>query len=200
MAVNNLLYLVICTSDLMIVQFVSPNKSDVGLYAVTLIIASAVLVIPQNLYAPLKTKVSHLVDSAEGKQKLVLELKRLNRFALFFICLVGIGILIFSQQLLHHFGTVYLQANHALIILTVGFMAAAYAPAASTLIAYSGNEKLLLDISLIELGLIILLGIVLTYFWGYTGTALATSLTFFSKTLIFHIETYRRLGIASFLL
>lgn len=200
MAVNNLLYLIICASDLMIVQLVSENKNEVGFYAVAFTIAAAVLVIPQNLYVPLKTKISQLVDSAKGKQELVRELKQLNRYTLFFILLVGGGILIFSKPLLFHFGSDYLQANSSLVILTLGYMAAAYAPAASMVIAYSGNEKRLLDITLIELGFLIIVGVILTYFWGYTGTALATSLTFFLKTLMFHIETYRKLGIATFVL
>ena len=195
---NNLLFLVITTIDLLLVQFICPNKEAVGQYAVVLTIASVIFVVPQNLYANIKANVSQLIETSSGRLQLQNKIKQPNRYALMVILLVGSAIFYYSNTLLGHFGPIYIQAKRPLLIATIGFMVAGFSQAATSIIAYSGYEKLLLQISIIECGLLLMLGIILTYFLGITGTAIASSAVMIFKSFVFHIESYRKFGIKTF--
>ena len=109
-------------------------------------------------------------------------------------------LIVFSKTFLGHFGLFYQQAQSVLLILTVGFSIGASVQPATAIIAYSGNEAVLLKISVTELTLIIVLGIIGTYFWGYVGTAIATAFTIIVKALAFHIAAYRKVGIKTFII
>ncbi|OGV27727.1 MAG: hypothetical protein A3F18_00645 [Legionellales bacterium RIFCSPHIGHO2_12_FULL_37_14] len=198
LALNNLMFLIVCTGDLFLVQFINPTGDAVAKYAVVLTIASALFVIPQNIYTAIKGKVSSLIDTKKGCAILEEEIKSLNRYSLAVILLIGLGIIYFSSDLLGHFGRLYKEAEIPLLIVTFGFMIGAYAQGGIVLIAYSGNEKVATNVSLIELITLIVSGVILTYMYGILGTAFATSLAIITKTILFHIHCYRKLGIHSF--
>lgn len=199
LALNNLMFLIVCTGDLFIVQFIYPQEADVAKYAVVLTIASAIFVIPQNLYSSIKGKISRLIETQDGRHTLEQEIKILNRYSVAIILILGSSILLCSRTLLAYFGPIYTEAQMPLIIVTIGFMVGGYAQAGVMLIAYSGNEKIALRISIIELTALIIPGIILTYMFGITGTAYATSLAIITKTILFHVECYNKLRIRSFI-
>jgi O-antigen/teichoic acid export membrane protein len=195
MAMNNILYLFLTTLDLILIQFISVNKASVGLYAVALTIVSVILIIPKAIQTTLKSEIGPLIESKSGRAKLQSKIKKLNRYTVGMILLISSVIILFSNQLLLHFGAVYLQAKPALIILVIATVVGAYSQSATSLITYSGQEKLLLKMSGLEIVVLILLGVPLTFFEDFTGTAIATLLAMLFKACIFHVEAYRKLGI-----
>lgn len=198
MVMNNLLYLFLVTIDLILVQFISPNKASVGLYAVALTIVSAIMIIPKNIQGALKAHISVLLEGRQGHAQLQKKINLLNRYTLGIILLISGVILMFSNQLLSHFGHIYLQAEQTLVILTVAYMIAGFSQSATTLITYSGQEKLLLKISILEIIVLIVSGIIMTYLYDITGTAIATLLAMLFKACIFHTQAYRKVGIITF--
>ncbi|MDP1614340.1 MAG: hypothetical protein Q8L68_00935 [Methylococcales bacterium] len=195
---SGLIFVVICAIDLILVKLIVPAENAAGLYAVALTIASFVFVIPQNLFTLIKTKMSRLMMTKSGQKRLGRELRTLNRFSLATILLFGGVIFLFSKALLLHFGGIYLEAESVLLILVFGFMVGAYAHAATAVLAYGGYETLLLRVSIIELTVFMILGIVLTYCFGIIGTALATTLTMVLKTVLFNSVVYRAAQIKAY--
>lgn len=198
MAVNNLVFILICAIDLFLVEFICPDASAVGLYSAALVIASFVLVIPQNLYTSFKTEISHYATSVHGRKILEHDVKRINRLSFTVSFVLGLGIIIFSKTLLSYFGPLYFEADVALKILTLGFMATTFSQPASLFIVYSGNESMALQVSIVELAIILVAGIILTYFFGIVGTAMATSLSILIKTIYFHVQVYAKLKVRAF--
>lgn len=195
MGINSILFLILTASDLFIIQIVDPNKSDVGYYAVCLTIASVIFIIPKNLQSVLKPLVSSLTDHPDGLNKLQDKIKSINRYSFWIILILSLGIIMFSDSLLLHFGEAYLQAKPCLILLAIAFMIAGYSQAATTVIAFSGHESLLLKISIYEILVLIILGIPLTYLFSINGTAIATLGAMVFKAGIFHHQSYHRLNL-----
>lgn len=200
LALNGVICAFIFSCDLIIIQLIDPITHDVGLYAVALTIASSLFVIPQNIYSLLKSQVSTSTESVEGKNALEQHIKHLNRISYLFTLILASVLILFSKQFLGHFGFIYQQAGKALIILIVGFSIGATCQPATAILAYSGHETTLLKITIMEFILIIVSAIIATYFWGYVGTAVATSLTIAAKALLFHTAAYRKVGVRTFII
>lgn len=199
MAANGLLSFIIFSLDLIIVEIVSPVENAVGLYAAALTISSVLIIIPQNLYSLLTVKVSELPNTEEEKIKLENHISQLNKYSMLVTLLVGVGIYAFSKTLLLHFGTIYVQADSILHILIIGFVANAYSQAATTVITYAGYEKVMLIISIVVLVVLFAFCIIMTYFFGILGTAIATSLTLVGRAFICHVIAYRKTHIKTYL-
>lgn len=199
LALNNLMFLIVCTGDLFIVQLISPKEAAVAQYAAVLTIASAIFIIPQNLYAAIKSKISRLMDTEAGRYHLEQEIRILNRYTIAVILILGLNIIFFSHTLLAYFGPIYIEAQIPLIIVTIGFMIGGYVQAGVMLISYSGNEKIAMQISIVELIALIIPGIILTYMYGIMGTSYATSFAIIIKAILFHVECYKKMGIRSFM-
>ncbi len=200
LAINGLFCSLIFTIDLFILKLISPHPESVGYYAVTLTIASSLFVIPQNIYITIKAKVNYLLATNEGKKQLEMNIKALNRFAVIFTLLLGYCILYYSKTLLHHFGVSYVQAYPILQILVFGFIIGTFAQPAKTILAYSGQVKGLLFISITELSFMLILCTTLTYLYDIKGIAIATSLSMIVRTLLFHIVSYRHTQFRSYIL
>ncbi|GEM_PF-2159638 len=199
MAANGLISFIIFSLDLIIVEIVSPGEDSVGLYAAALTISSFLIIIPQNLYSLLTVQVSELFNTEEGKIKLEKKISQLNKYSMIVTLLVGVGIYAFSKTLLRHFGLIYLQADPILHILIIGFIINAYSQAATTVITYAGYEKIMLTISIIQLVSLLVFCVIMTYFFGILGTAIATSLTLVGKTITCHLMAYRKTHIKTYL-
>jgi O-antigen/teichoic acid export membrane protein len=197
---NNFIFLLICSADLIIIKFISPDENSVGLYAAALTLTAAMLVIPKNIFAFLNSKVHPLSRSKEGREQLVAMTIHFNQISLFSMVVIGLFIIIFSKELLGYFGAIYLQAEYMLKILTFGFIIGAYSKSASTLLAYSNYEGLLLTISCVELVAIIVFGSLATYFYGIIGTASITAVVLALKTITMHSAVYYKLKLKSFMI
>jgi O-antigen/teichoic acid export membrane protein len=191
LTINGLFMSFIFSIDLMILRVISPYPAHVGYYAVALTVASATLVIPQNIYTFIKPQISSLFRAPDGKEKLEVLLKGPNRLNCITSFIIGIFIIYFAKPLLHHFGVSYTQIAPSLIMLVLGFMISAYAQPAKNILTYTGFESLLLKISMIELSSIFILGSILTFYFDVFGTACATTISCILKTGLFHFISYK---------
>jgi O-antigen/teichoic acid export membrane protein len=198
LALSSLIFLLVCVTDLIIVEVISPDRNAVGMYAVALTIASSILVIPTNIYSSVKVIINRLSHTNKGRQQIELFIRQLNRVSLCTMLVLAGLIFSFSKLLLLHFGTVYAEAEPALRILVVAFMLIAYSKSAAVVLTYSDHEADLLKISAVDLALLIVLGIILTYYDGIVGTAIATTISVGVKFIVLNISVYRRLKIKTF--
>lgn len=171
--ISNFMFLIICILDLAIVEIFSSQEADVGFYSAILAITGILWVLPGGVFQLMKPSVSSLISSTEGKIKLQKQLGVSNLLLLTTILIVAYGIVVYSRTLLLHFGTAYLVAEPALLIVIVGCCVGVFSQPSTVLLIYSGHEKTLVNINFIEMGLLVLLGIPLTILYGIEGIAIA---------------------------
>ena len=197
---NNVIFMVTCALDLLILGLIVPNKDDVGYYAAALTICGIIWVAPMNLYRRLKPKISSLIKSREGIIKLQSKLDKLNQIIISIIGVTSIVIIYFSTSLLSQFGTGYTAARVPLIILTLGNFVRGSTKSASLILVYSGFENLLLNQSIIEIILLCCLGSLATYLFGILGMAVVTSLVRVGGALFSLVFVRIKLGIRTALI
>ncbi len=200
LAINGLFTAFLFSLDIVILKLISPYPESAGLYAATLTIAGALLVIPVNIYIPVKAHVTRLITTDEGTKSLEQTLKASNQIAFGITIVLALIILIYSKSLLHHFGAGYVQADAALKILVVGVVANAFAQPAVNILPYSGQEMALLFSTGRSLLATVVLGAILTYFYDITGIAIATTLTSTLRMFALHWIAYHRAKIKTYLI
>jgi len=188
---NGLLSSIIFSLDLLIVEFVYPGKDEAGLFVVALTIASILLVLPRNIYYLLKKNVFELISSDDGKQQLENQVRELNRISIVITLILVVGLLTVVNNLLLHYGSVYLEAKPTFLVLLLDFSITALSWPATSILAYAGFESSLLKLSVLQLVIILVLGIVLTHLFGIIGTATAMTCATLFTTFTSHITLYR---------
>jgi O-antigen/teichoic acid export membrane protein len=191
LAMSSLIYLIISSLDLIIVETVHPFEDDVGFYAAILMISGLIHLITATCYQSFRPIVNNLLKSAEG----IIELKQKLRAAnLVFFSLAGgtaILLIIFGHECLAIFGKNYVHVYPVLVISIVGMIFISCATSATILLSYSGGEKILLVINICELIVLIIAGVLLTWWLGIIGTAIATLIAGLTKSILFLTQTYR---------
>lgn len=182
--INNVAFLIICILDLIIVEIFSSSEKYVGYYSAVLIIAGALWVIPQGIFQFFKLQISSLVETSHGRKLLQKQLDSIN--IIFFIAatILTCLLMLFSKTLLLHFGEEYLFATPTLFIALIGTYIGIYSQSPIILLVYSGNESLLLKVNYVEVGLLLVFGIPLTYAYNIIGAAVAYAISVSLKTFI----------------
>lgn len=174
--VNSLIFLILSSLDLIIIEIAASSEAEVGYYAAVMSIVGLLWLLPGNTLAPFSTAVSSLIDSAQGKaelQRLINGATRVNAIA---GGLIAALIIVFADLLLGHFGEAYLVARPTLVIACLTALLGMVTSTAPTVLAYSNEEQALLRITLTEFAALIVLGLPLAYVWGMFGVAVATLL------------------------
>jgi O-antigen/teichoic acid export membrane protein len=197
---SDMFYLLIFSISLILLKLFSPHAESAGLFAAVLTIIFALLIIPQDIYIPLRTEIAHFLLTNKKKMYLESQLRDLNRISCIITLIIAGSIFMFSKTLLHHLGVNYIQVAYVLHILIIGFIMGAIAEPAKTVLAYSGNESATLIISFVEISTIIILGSILTYYFNIVGTAIATTITITLRALLYQIQTYRLTRVRAMLL
>lgn len=198
---NNIIFLMVCVMDLVIVELLSPDERDVGYYAAVLAISSFIWLIPRGVYQFIKPSISSLIKTQDKKVELQRQLNSANLIMLSVTSLMTIGLLIFANDFLMHFGKAYLIAKIPLIIMIIGNFIGAFSRSSALLLAYSGYESSLLKINYVEIALILILGLILTHYYGIFGMAVATASSVTIKTIIiiYHARKYLKMRPLSFI-
>ncbi len=182
--INNFTFLVLCVMDLLIVEIFSHNEHNVGYYSAVLAITGIFWVISSGLFQFIKLDVSTQIDTATGKKMLQNNFNIINLLMISISTILAITIILFSKTLLLHFGPEYYLARTALYIVLAGTLVGICCQCAVVILLYSGYEKIILNISFMELVLLIIFGIPLTIYFGIIGTAISFAISVSSKTIL----------------
>ncbi len=197
---NSIIFLFICSLDLFIIRFFSPNYHDVSYYAAVLSITSILGLVPKNLYQKIKPTMAFELTTPSGRMELQKKLNDTNKIVFIIMTLLAAGIIVFSIPLLMLFGAHYTHAHTALIILTIGTWYTGLNQISGVILLYADFEELALNLALFELFLIFLFTVPATYFYGINGTATATALVYMINGVICSITVKRKLGIQNMII
>tara|TARA_R110000868_G_scaffold158036_3_gene385777 strand:- start:25533 stop:26852 length:1320 start_codon:yes stop_codon:yes gene_type:complete len=182
---NNIIFLLMCTADLIIIEIISPREQAVGFYAAALTISSVLQIIPRGVYTVVKP---YIADSLYDEKKLAILQKRFNHSNIVFFILTAVimlSIIGFAKPLLATFGPAYTEAVTALIILSVGRFFSLMCQSSILIMAYGDHEKMMMSVSFIEFVLLVISASVMTYYFGITGTAIATACVMTLKSITY---------------
>lgn len=194
--VSNMTYSLITMADLLVVKIFAANRAGVGHYAAILLVTSSIWLIPKRVFLSLRPHYSTLMLTHEGQTKLHSMFDKPAATVTLIIILVCAGIILLSKQLLALFGPTYPAAHSTLIIMTlfVGVSAILRTDKA-VLLSYSGYERFVLMVNVIELVLVLVTTIPATIYYGIMGTAIATGLVILTiKPLAIDYFIYKKFG------
>ena len=176
--VTNLIFLIVCFLDLFILEIFSAQENDVGYYSAALTIASILWVIPDGVFQFLKPKMTGYLKTPEGKIKLQKKLNRINLIVFLVATVAAVVLIVFGNIFLLHFGKAYSVAHTALTLVVLGNYIGIMQKSPTFLLIYSGQEHLILRISIVQIILLLVTGIPLAYFYNLNGMAVATAVSF----------------------
>jgi O-antigen/teichoic acid export membrane protein len=193
LARSSMIYLVIVTLDLFIVEIVLPDEASVGFYAAILTVSGIINVLASACYQTLRPIVSECLKSKQGMLRLKKKLGLTNLFFLIIGSICSILLIVFGEKILAHFGIKYIQVYSVLVISILTALIYSSGTSASILLMYSGDQKLPLIINTCELVLLVILGITLTYKYGIMGMAIASLVATSTKVLMLLFMVHKKL-------
>lgn len=113
---------------------------------------------------------------------------------------IGVAVLVFGEFLLSLFGAEFTAGYPLLFVLVGGVMVRAAVGPAESLLNMTGNQNICATIFAAVLIVNVLLNIVLIPVYGLMGAAVATALATFLEAALLFIVTWRRIGVAMFVL
>ncbi|MEM7124302.1 MAG: flippase [Pseudomonadota bacterium] len=115
------------------------------------------------------------------------------------ICLtvpLSIGVAVFASSILSLFGSVYVVATDALLILTAGFFVSTVLGLSAIWLQYSGNERLVMWVMLGALVSNIVLNFILIPIYGINGAAAGTTVVLVAMSLTLCLMMRRQIGVS----
>lgn len=109
--------------------------------------------------------------------------------------LTTVVIVLLARTLLSHFGSEYVQAEPALLIVAATALLGMATRAAPLLLAYSDQEKALLNITIVEFATLLVPGFLLAPLYGMVGVALATFASVVVKAALATARVRKRFGL-----
>lgn len=180
---NQLMFYLITALDIILLGLIGPNKESVGYYAVAITITGITWTTQHCIYQFILPIISSHTDTDSGKRKLQHLINKTQLINIILNMLLIALIIIFTRPILGFFGSEYLAAKIPLWILLATAFIALLSSAAPKLLAYSGNEKSLLQISSLQIITILISGILLIPHFGAIGAALAAFATWVVRTI-----------------
>jgi len=165
--------------DLFILKAVTPYPAHVGWYSVVWVICSLFPLIPQSIVTLILPKIDLYTqpNSALEIRSFQETLNKINRIIFAILGTLTVFIIIFGKPILGLFGSEYIAAYPVLIISVVAALITGIAMPAAYLLLYSSNINTLLFIDILELGLLLILGFLLSIFYDIIGTSIAWLIT-----------------------
>ncbi|MCP4179814.1 MAG: amino acid permease [bacterium] len=195
---SQLIFNLIWAIDLFILEGIHHSEHDVGYYAAMLVLINILLITPSAITTLLIPRITHFVSEKKfGELQNNINLINLMNIAILTILLILL--LVFSETLLLFFGKGYNSAEIPFIILCFTYyIASVFVPAGKVLTFV--ETGLQFKVSVIELIIVIILGVVFTWFWGLTGIAVSVMISILFKSLCTYIILKRKLPIKPFTL
>jgi O-antigen/teichoic acid export membrane protein len=158
---------------LLIVELVLPGEGGVGHFSAILVISTLLLLIPSAIYQPVHVKISGFRSSAEKERLFKRALLKTNLLYFLLSLTVSALLIVFSKWLLAHFGKEYIAFYVALIVNIIAVFFAATGTSPSILLKSGGYEKFALYINIVRFFIFIVLGVILTIYFGVLGICCA---------------------------
>jgi len=174
---NQLVYLIVSALDLILLEIIDPSKAVVGCYAAALTVAGIIWVTQQALFQHVSPMISSLIETEKEKRELQVLINKTQIANIALNAILIVAIATFADPILRFFGPEYVTAKVPLwILLGAGFITVLSTPAAK-LLAYSGNEKSLLTVSILQVTTMLISGVILISLFSSIGAALAVMTT-----------------------
>lgn len=195
MMMTNSLFLVMNWTDVLMLATMT-NDAAVGIYNVSLKIAAlnSIVLIAVNSIAMPKYAELFKVNKIRFKQmvKAVSFISFLISFPVFLI------ILFFPDFILGLFGQEFQEGSHAMIMLSIGQLFAAFSGSTVILMNMTGKEKSVLYLLIISVFINLILNYLLIPVLGINGAAYATSFSTILLNLLAVIKIYRYTGFLTY--
>ena len=176
LAISNLFGVAAPRSDILILGY-WVDAQTVGIYLAafqTAAIMSLVLGAFNTALAPVISRAW----SQQDKQRLAETYQAVSRLSATVCFPIFSLIIVFSDDILSLFGSLFLNGTAALIILAVGQVFNSTTGSANTILLMSGHSRIVMTNTII-MGLVLLIATAsIIPFWGVTGAAIAASATF----------------------
>ena len=183
--------------DMLIIEFFPQYEHLLGQFAVCCIITGVMGPIIGLYFFVVQPRVSKYIQTIEGRRKLQKAYNKSFLLALALDLILAICIVVFRVQVLSHFGPSYRAASNVLLILTLNAVLQFLGIGPAKFLIFSGYAKFLLMVNLISLVVLLILGVVLTYFFSITGTAIADVLVSLGIFLVKSVYCRYRLKLKS---
>jgi glutamate:GABA antiporter len=190
---SQLIFNLIWTIDLFILEWIHYSEHDVGYYAAMLVLTNILLITPSAITTLLIPRITHFVGEKKFTE-LQSNINVINFTNIAILTIILIILLTFSKTLLLFFGEGYSSAEIPFIILCFTYYIASIFVPAGKILTFVETD-LQLKINLIELVIVVVLGVLLTWFWGLTGIAVSVLISIIFKSLLTYIILKRKLPI-----
>jgi O-antigen/teichoic acid export membrane protein len=179
-----LIFNLVCFADLLIIELIHPNEHATGYYAAMLVIGNILWVVPSSVTSFMAPRITPLIEK-EKYTELQDVINTTNYVNLPILIITLLVMIIFADFFLSLFGASYSQVQIPLIILCVGYFFGAISLSNARILIFLDSKKILF-INILELVILILVSIVLTYLWGILGMSIAVLLSAAIKAIIMY--------------
>ncbi|MCP4178743.1 MAG: amino acid permease [bacterium] len=193
---SQLIFNLIWAIDLFILEVVHSSEHDVGYYAAMLVLTNILLITPSAITSFLIPRITHFVSEKKFKE-LQSNINTINIMNFAILTVMLIILLSFSEELLLVFGAGYNSAEIPFLILCFTYYIASIFVPAGKILTFVETD-LQFKINLIELIIVIVLGISLTWLWGLTGIAVSVLISIIFKSLLTYIVLKKKIPIKPF--
>lgn len=171
---TGLLHLTVSGADLFILRFISPHRSQVGMYAVVWIICNILLLVPQSIYTLVLPKIGQYTrkDSIYPLAMFQKLLNKINGVVVSILVILALTFIILGKPILLLFGPIYMTAYAVLVLCTIAALLSALSVPAGKILFYSSNINILIKINIFNLMMTLLLGSILTYYYTIIGISI----------------------------
>jgi O-antigen/teichoic acid export membrane protein len=172
------------TINLYIVEFVAIDETSTGKYSAIITVGTMSYFLGLTLCQLLAPDISTLISKKEKGtlQKLV---NNINLGTLLITLAMTIAFCFFSKEILGTFGKNYMDVESPFIIYSVIMFFGAITRFPGIITGFSNNDKYVTKIGTLEILILIVSGIPLTYFFGLTGAAISFGVVIVFDTIAF---------------
>ena len=181
---------------LYILKYIGSDNNNIGYYSAILVITNVIYIMPSSITSLLDAGISPML--AQGKYKdLQNNITTINRFNICILIILFFVIVFQSKYLLSLFGEEYITAQIPLIIQAVALLLLALFLPSITILTY-WNSKKILKLSITEVLVLTVLGIVLVYNFELLGLSIAVLLTALKKVTMVYFTLKKNIPISPF--
>lgn len=170
----SIIYAVINALDILILEIFSDDEAIVGYYGIAFTVAGILWLIPSKVFFFIRPRVSVYLDHGQdGKQKLQALIERTLGLVVCICIVIAVGIAIWVEPILEHFGDGVLSMRTPVYVLLVAGVISSLNNGAYSYLMYGGHQDIVFRVCAIQLCVLAAVGIPLTIYFSAVGAAIA---------------------------
>ncbi len=173
LAISNITYYLTTTLIFFLLQIILHHQESIAYYSACLTICAVIWILGTAIALPFQPIISTLMQTADGKNTLQRKINRANLLALILFSLISLLIISYSGKILLLFGPDFIAATTTLNILLAATLFNTMFIIGQLILSYSGYSKEVMVYRLITFFVTIILGVLLTFYYGINGMAAA---------------------------